>query len=57
MGVGSSMECDLSHEWMYGGMIEENVPSYTLIRTRIWKYLEKKTTKFKKKPYTSMSSV
>ena len=41
MGVGSSMYSDLSHEWMHGGIIEENVPSYTPIRSRIWKYLEK----------------
>ena len=45
MGVRSSMDSDLSHEWMHGGIIEENVPFYTPIRPRIWKYLEKKHKK------------
>ena len=45
MEVGSSMDSDLSHEWIHGGIIEENVSSYTPIRPRIQKYLEKNNNK------------
>ena len=51
-GVGSSMDSDFSHEWMHGGIIEENVPSYTLIRLRI-ENIFKTTAKYKKNPTLS----
>ena len=53
-GVGSSVDSDLSHEWMHGGL---PLPTHKSIRNLEISWKKKQKKKQKKTPYNIMSSV